>query len=387
MWDGAGEIYPLVGGDPNLSAMQWRFPTGARIKFAHMQYEKNRLDWQGAQIPLIGFDQLEHFTAAQFWYMLSRNRSTCGVRPYIRATVNPDPDSFVAELVAWWIDQQAGFAIPERAGVLRWFVRIDDRLVWFDSSGEAREQYPDIPPKSFTFIPAKVEDNPELLRKDPGYIANLMALPLVDRERLLGGNWIIRPAAGKVFNRGWFELVDAIPEGGEECRFWDFAATERETKGDDPDYTAGVKIRKVGMVYYVIDCVADQVGPADQDKLFLGVSRQDQRKSGAPYMVRWETEPASAGKKETWRLTTMLAGYDAKGIRPQGDKITRAKPLAAQAEVGNVKLLRGPWNQRWLQHMHSVPDGPHDDIMDATAGAFNALLEPWGLQTMPSLYD
>ena len=57
---------------------------------------------------------------------------------------------------------------------------------------------------------------------------------------------------------------------------------------------------------------------------------------------------------------------------------SRAKPLAAQAEAGNVKLVRGPWNEAWLRHMHGQPDLPHDDIMDASSGAFGELSLPTG---------
>ena len=42
---------------------------------------QHRLRRQGAQITLICFDELTHFTAHHFFYMVSRNRSTCGVRP------------------------------------------------------------------------------------------------------------------------------------------------------------------------------------------------------------------------------------------------------------------------------------------------------------------
>jgi terminase large subunit-like protein len=59
----------------------WRFPSGAKIGFGHLEHDKTVLDWQGAQTPLICFDELTRFTRAQFFYMLSRNRSTCGVRP------------------------------------------------------------------------------------------------------------------------------------------------------------------------------------------------------------------------------------------------------------------------------------------------------------------
>src|SRR3954454_4436898 len=93
-------------------------------------------NWQGAQIALICFDELTHFRAHQFFYMVSRNRSTCGVRPYIRATCNPDADSWVAEFLAWWIDPETGLPIPERAGVMRYYVRVSDKIIWADRPEE-----------------------------------------------------------------------------------------------------------------------------------------------------------------------------------------------------------------------------------------------------------
>jgi len=90
--------------------------------------------------------------------------------------------------------------------------------------------------------------------------------------------------------------------------------------------------------------------------------------------VRWEIEPGSSGIRENIRLVSMLPAFDAMGIRPTGDKLTRSRGLASQAQVGNVKLLRGSWNERWLGHMHAIPDGSHDDIHDASAGAYNASL-------------
>lgn len=378
MWDEAGRVYPYLGARPNQKDMEWRFPSGARVGFAHMQYDNDVHDYQGAQIPLIAFDQLEHFSAAQFWYMLSRNRSTCGVRPYVRATCNPDPDSFVADLVAWWIDDD-GYAIPERAGVVRWFVRINEQLEWADTAEALAAKYPDIPPKSLTFIPASVFDNQILLTADPGYLANLKALPLIDRERLLGGNWKIRPAAGKIFNRAWFEIVDALPAGGVECRRFDFAATEQQVAKPDPDYTASVRMRCVGGCYYITDCTADRIGPADADRMLANTARQDELaalSTHTRYMVRWEQEPGSAGIRESARLVRMLTGLDCKGVPARGDKLMRAKPLAAQAEAGNVKLLRGPWNEMFLRHMHNQPDEPHDDIMDGASGAFADLAQP-----------
>lgn len=203
LWDESSTLYPNMGAEPREHVLDWRFPSGSTVAFAHLEHDKTVLNWQGSQIPLIGFDELTHFSPNQFWYMVSRNRSTCGVRPYIRATCNPDADSWVAEFISWWIDPVTGVAIPERGGKLRWFVRINDKLIWADSPDELAE-YVDaagkpIPAKSVTFVPAKLSDNSALMAADPGYLANLMALPTVERERLLGGNWKIKNTQALVF--------------------------------------------------------------------------------------------------------------------------------------------------------------------------------------------
>lgn len=394
MWDESELMYPPAGGDPLKGRMLWRWPSGAKVSFAHMNLEADKLNYQGAQIAMIGWDQLEHFSESMFFYMLSRNRSTCGVKPYIRATCNPDADSWLATFLAWWIDQDTGFPIPERAGVERWFVRIGEQIMWADDPGELRTVQAE--PKSVTFIPAKVTDNAILMSKDPAYVANLMALSPVDRGRLLEGNWRIKAEAGKVFHRGWFEIVQAAPVSGEDARFFDFAATEKKQRGHDPDFTAGVKMRAAGGQFFVVDCIAEQVGPAQGDLLFVNTCLADAleaRAAGRSYRVRWEQEPGSAGVKETHRLVVMLreafAPYnlpcDAAGVPSQGDKLTRAKSLASTAQVGDVKVLLAPWTEGWLRHMHGQPDLPHDDIMDASTGVFNelaGLLKPragaWG---------
>lgn len=377
LWDGSRDLYPHLSAQPRETLLDWTFPSGATIKFAHLEYEKNVEDYQGSQIPFIGFDELTHFTERQFWYMLSRNRSTSGVKPYVRGTCNPDPDSWVAKFLEWWIDDETGYAIPERAGVIRWFVRVNDVVVWADSPEELRERYPwGVEPKSATFVPAKLSDNKILMEADPGYKANLLAQPYVDQMRLLHGNWKVRATAGKVFNRAWFEIVEAVPPGGVECAGWDFAATEKQFGKTDPDSTARIKIRKVNGTFYVTDSLAVQEGPAEVENLFINVSKQDAEAAALTrtrFLVRWEQEPASAAKRESYRLTRQLAGLDAIGVRSHSDKFVRAKPFAVQAQVGNVKLLKGPWNERFLNQLHNQPDAPHEDEMDGASLAFNEL--------------
>jgi hypothetical protein len=207
LWDTSNNLYPLIGAKPRESNLEWIFRSGAGIKFSHLEYEKNILDWQGSQIPFIGFDELTHFSEKMFFYLLSRNRSTCGVKPYVRATCNPDPDSWVAKFIEWWINQDTGFPIPERAGKIRYFIKDGESMIWGDSKAEVLERVPHIVKlmlaanentnpedlvKSVTFIPGDIYGNRELLSKDPGYLANLMAQDEATRLQLLDGNWKIR---------------------------------------------------------------------------------------------------------------------------------------------------------------------------------------------------
>lgn len=374
VWAESETIYPLLGAKAKQSApLQWVFPSGATVSMSHMQHDNNRFDWQGSQVPLFLWDELPHFTKRQFMYMFSRNRSTCGVRPYIRATCNPVPPEdktggWIHDFVGWYIGKD-GYAIAERSGVIRWFTMINDSLRWGDSREELTDKYPDSEPKSFTFIRSDVYDNKILLEKDPGYLANLKALPLYEQEQLLKGNWLVKPAAGKVFNRSWFEIVDAVPAGGYTVRFWDLAASEKKIASSDPDFTADVKMKLVNDTYYILDSNEDRMEPAATDTAMKNRALQD----GKAVSVRFEMEGGASGKRDARTIVSMLDGFDIKGVRPQGDKITRSKGLASQALAGNVKLLRGAWNDRWLNHMHGQPDLAHDDTCDAASGAYNEL--------------
>lgn len=374
LWDEAKKIYPLLNADTNETSRQFKFPVGSKITFSHMQREDDKESWKSSQIPLIEFDQLETFTSSQFFYMLSRNRSMCGVRPYIRATANPEP-GWLADFLSWWIGKD-GFAIPERSGVIRWMVRENDIIWWSDEPESLQANHPNSTPKSVTFILSTVYDNQILLDADPGYLANLQALDNIERQRLLGdgkrgGNWLIKPAAGKLFNKSWFEIVDAVPAGGREVRFWDLAATAKKQKSNDPDFTASCKGKIIKDIVYILDATADQIDPARTDADMKNTAGQD----GKNVSICFEMEGGASGKRDANYIIKMLSGFDVKGVSPQGDKITRAKPLAAQALAGNVKLLRGEWNERWLNHMHGQPDLPHDDEMDAASGMYNELCE------------
>ena len=208
--DTSKQLFYDLGGVLRETTTEWIFPYKVKIKFNHLQYDSTSLDWQGSQIPFIGFDELTHFSEYQFLYLLSRNRSTCGIRPYVRATMNPDPESWVYNWIEWYIDEETGYPIPERSGKLRYFIRLQNNMIWGNTKQEVLEIVmlnsdfrqtveeseaagltPDDLIKSFTFIPGSIYSNKELLRSNPDYLGNLLALSEQEQAQLLKGNWKI----------------------------------------------------------------------------------------------------------------------------------------------------------------------------------------------------
>lgn len=373
LWDTSLILYSSIGGLPKSTTLEWKFEEGLKVKFDHLEYDHTVLSYQGAQIPAIFFDELTHFSESQFWYMASRLRSVSGVPGYMRATTNPDPDSWVRKFIDWWIGPD-GLAIPERSGVIRWFYKIGDNIEWADSKEELHAKYghgPEVQPKSLTFILSKLEDNKILMDKDPTYLSNLLSMNRVDRMRLYGANWNVRPSAGMLFQREWFEVVDAIPAGYiSAIRFWDRAATKPNETNKDPDWTRGLKLlRYPNNTFIVTDLKSTRDTPGRVEDLIKNVASHD----GRTVKIMSQQDPGSAGVGEAENFKRMLAGYNVDTMTTSKDKITRAKPVSAQCESGNIKILRAPWNEDFFSELENFPEGAHDDIVDTLSGAFNEL--------------
>jgi phage terminase large subunit-like protein len=191
--------YKALFGKLNTTRMEWQFKSGAKVAFAHLQHLKDMYTWQGVNITLIVFDELTHFLEEQFWYLFSRVRSTSGVKTKLRGTCNPDADSWVAPLVRWYIDDD-GYPIPERLGIKRYFIRVDNNLIWGDTPEELQSEFPDEVPISFAVFSANLSDNPALMESDPSYKGKLQALTSVERGRLLDGNWKVRRSETQLFD-------------------------------------------------------------------------------------------------------------------------------------------------------------------------------------------
>ena len=380
LWDSSGKIYSLVKGAYPLKTpkLHWTFKSGATVNFAHLGSDSDCQNWQGSQIAMVGFDELTHFSKHQFFYMLSRNRTDSGVAPYVRATCNPDADSWVADFIKWWIAPETGYPIPERSGAIRYMVRLNDEIIWGDSKAELAAQGYDVQDvKSVTFIASTLQDNQILMKMDPGYLGNLKALPTVERERLLYGNWKIKAAAGLFFKRVQVgEILEQLPDDiVAVCRGWDLAATDKDENGDAA-FTAGVLIgkRKCGR-FLVIDVVNQQLKAGEVRKLISMTAKLDFSKYRQFGFVRQRLpqDPGQAGKDQKEGFTKLLAGYDIRILPESGDKPTRATPMAAQWQLGNFDVMAGDWNEAYFNQLESFPESKWKDMVDAGSSAFNEL--------------
>lgn len=383
----ARELYPLRGGvireSPNIDV---RFPPmkgrgrGGEIIFRHLQHAKDVHAHQGPEYAFIGFDELCSFEADQFWYLVSRLRTTCGVTPFLRATCNPDPDSFVKGLIRWWLDKDGRYPRPERSGVPRYFVRDQDtdKLRWADTEEELLDAgYREVMIKSLTFIASSLQDNRILMEAQPGYEGTLLSLNRVDRERLLRGNWQIREDAGSLFKRAWFPVVVEPPsEPIVTIRHWDKAATEAPAdKHPGPDWTRGARVSLLTdgrlFIHHVEGC---RLTPGAVNDRLLSIAAQD----GKGTIVGLWQDPGQAGKADVEHTQKLIrkAGFASEVVRASQNKLAYAKIWSSKAERGDILLQRGAWNEAFLGEAESFPEGAHDDIIDAVSGAVQLLENP-----------
>lgn len=383
LWDESMQIYQdIKGACPKFARGQWLFCNHkgeilSKVTFAHIEKDEDVHKWQGSQICELGFDELTHFTEKTFFYMLSRNRSACGVEPFVRATCNPDANSWVAKFIEWWIDQDTGYPIPERSGKIRWFIRRDEVLYWANTRQELWKRFnltteeEKSEPRSVTFIMSKLSDNKELMKVNPGYLANLKALSQIERERLLYGNWKIKAAAGLYFKRSQLgEILNSVPADVIQwVRCWDLAATEKDDKGD-PAYTAGVLMGKRKNGRYVIANVVNKQMSASDVRKTIKLTAQSDRAAYKRVRVRLPQDPGQAGKEQAESYIKFLAGFDVTTVAESGTKEARAEPMAAQWQAGNFDIVYGEWNEEYLLQLENFPDGKFKDMVDASANAF-----------------
>jgi predicted phage terminase large subunit-like protein len=203
----------------------------------------------------------------------------------------------------------------------------------------------------------------------------------------VAGQYQQRPAPreGGIFKRGWFGLVDAVPAGARRCRGWDFAASKAKvgSSASGPAYTAGVRVAELSGVYYIEHAVRERGSPAEVDRLIKGTADGD----GKACTISIPQDPGQAAKGQVLAFAKLLAGFNVRFSPETGDKESRALPVSAQAEVGNVKIVKGPWNDAFLEEVCTFPAGTFKDQTDALSRAFAELLKPRAAEASQGTYS
>lgn len=188
------------------------------------------------------------------------------------------------------------------------------------------------------------------------------------------------PRGGGLFKEEWLQIVDEMPPANmvlDRVRRWDISSSE--AKHNKRDWCAGVRMSSTrDGLFYIENVVRFRGSPRVVEDRVRAVAEADNQLF--PNMkVRFPQDPGAGGKIAASYLIRALAGYNVGARVESGSKDRRAEPLAAQAEGGSVRLVRGSWNQAFIDEVTTFPYANFDDQVDAAAGAFaNLALKPRG---------
>ena len=314
------------------SLKTWHFPSGASLTFGYLEKPGDEYRYQSTEFQMIGFDELTQFTENQYRYLFSRLRRSQDAEMPLRMRSASNPGGIGHE----WVRER-----------------------FIDAEGSVDTRI---------FIPASLPDNPYLDQE--AYLESLNQLDPLTRQQLLAGDWSARQP-GTLFKREWFPVVDELPiVRNRSIRYWDLAATPVKA-GTDPDYTAGVRVDYgADGLYYVVDVKRMRGTPGEVEAFIKQTAQID----GSGTQIYIEQEPGASGVNTIYHyVTRVLADYTVRGQRATGSKVERAGPVSSQAEVGNVRLLRGAYLGPFLDEIEAFPLGGHDDQVDGLSGAFMRL--------------
>jgi predicted phage terminase large subunit-like protein len=179
------------------------------------------------------------------------------------------------------------------------------------------------------------------------------------------------PPEGLLFRIANIPYVQAASPGALRVRGWDLAATV-PGNSRNPDFTVGVLLARDQTGRFVVEDVVRMQGSPDQVE---EVIRRTALADGLAVTIALPQDPGQAGKAQAVYLTRALAGFIVKTTSETGAKATRAAPVAAQLNIGNIGLVPASWNQPLLDELANFPAGRHDDQVDALSRAFSVLVD------------
>lgn len=380
LFDEAKQMYKPFKPKFHEQKLSATFPSGAVISFAGLDRAEDRYNFDGGQYSLVVFDEAQHQQEVSVLYLMSRLRSKAQMSSQLVMTCNPLYNSFLRNWVEWHLDPETGVPLPERDGVIRYFTNDGGKVVFTLTKEEMLEKCPHIKEEhilTITFISANIYDNPIGIQKNPKYLAFLLGLKRVEKMRLLEGSWYAKEEAAGYFKGEWVEIVSLRePVVQKRCRAWDLSGSIPSESNKNPDWTAGVLMSRDRYGKY---CIEDVVRFRDRAHGVLEKIIQTAIHDGPDVDIIIPADPGAAGKAYAQSIVRELAerGFYARIFQASQSKVLRFQPFAAVAEAGHVTMVRGPWNDEYIDELECF-DGSRnikDDQCDATSDAFKHLAQ------------
>lgn len=404
--DESHQIFPHVGGEYKVQQMKWVFDgsgiaaKGATVQFAAIPDDAALAGWQGSQLTHIIIDEAAEWTEKQVIFLLSRLRSaTYNGHLSMTLSCNPSKTSFLRKWLDYCINEADGIPMADTPQKTRWFVSLNGSMYWGDSPQELYEKWGDgrtlgvdFIPKSFRFVPLTIYSNKVLLKKNPEYLASLLAQSRVDQARFLHGSWDAVASSSGSFKREWVTMVDSPPtQVTGRWRGYDLAASLPSEVYKDPDWTVGVLLSRDKEGYYTIE---DMIRfRARTDEVLRTIAETAKDDGVDDVKVAMPRDPGQAGLVASSFYTRYLSE---RGVivsntptTGHGNKMNAILPFFAMCEAGLVRCVKAEWNND-LFNEYEIMDGSRknkDDICDATALAFKKLAQTVTIPTfsIPSL--
>jgi len=356
------------------------FPSGSVISFAGLDRAEDRYNFDGGQYSLVVFDEAQHQQEVSVLYLMSRLRSKAQMSSQLVMTCNPLYNSFLRHWVEWHLDPETGIPIPERDGVIRFFTNDGGKVVFAETKEQMLRLVPHIKEEhilTITFVSANIFDNPIGIQKNPKYLAFLLGLKRIEKMRLLEGSWYAKEESAGYFKGEWLDVINVRPpKVMKRCRAWDISGSIPSESNPNPDWTAGVLMSRDSHGKYYIE---DVNRFRDRAHGVIEQIIQTAIHDGPETDIVIPADPGAAGKAYAQSIVKELSerGFYARIFNASLSKVLRFQPFAAIAEAKHVSIVRGVWNEQYIDELETF-DGSRrvkDDVVDATSDAFKHLAQ------------
>ena len=373
----------------NEARKQFKFPCSATLTFGYLEGGRDADRYASAEFQMISVDEVTQFNEQQYLDLFARLRAPACRRCEFEQEYRRHRQNHARQIKS--CSFCTALEVQKRLGDQRNFPHLNAahiplRMRSASNPGNVGHEWVKrrfvtrlgAPAGERLFVPARLDHNPYINRDE--YTKSLLNLDPVTRDRILKGDWEARSVRG-VLKREWFQMVDVPPAELEIIRYWDTAYQKTKTS----DFTVGVKygIAHNG-VGYILHVARMQGTPHEVESFIANIAGQDSRS----IRVVLQQEPGSGSALWIDAMRRgLLLGYPVYADQVRGTKFERSQPFRAAAEAGNLKLIRGAWNEAFLEECEQFSPNEkeyaHDDQVDAACGAFNYITAPEPFRYIP----